>query len=174
MIRSGFLAASAVALLTTAQPVFAQTAPAPAPAAQQLSASHLAIAREVAIASGMTRSIDAMAEPMLSQLQQMNVTRPEISRDLAEVVNVIRPEIEKQKEQVVVAAARAFAERLSEPELNAIATFYKSPAGVKYVDTQPLILDEIVRQLADWTQNMSEYIIVRARAEMAKRGHQLQ
>ncbi|NIX76953.1 DUF2059 domain-containing protein [Microvirga terricola] len=165
MIRSASrLAATTVALFMLASPVFAQAQPTP---------SHLALAREVAIGSGMTRSFDAMTEPLLGQLQQMNVTRPEVKQDLDQVVAMLRPEIEQQKEKMVEAASKAFASRLTEAELKEIAAFYKSPAGVKYVQTQPVILDEIVRELATWTQNVAEYVMIRARAEMGKRGHQL-
>src|SRR5690606_6124662 len=117
---------------------------------------------------------DAMTEPFLDQLKQMNVTRPEIRKDLDEVAAMLRPEIELQKEKMLDTAARIFAARLSESELKEIAEFYRSPTGQKYVEAQPLLLDEIVRELATWTQNVSEYVMIRARAEMGKRGHQLQ
>jgi len=166
MIRSApRFASAAVALLLLAGPAMAQGQPSPA---------HLALAREVAVGSGMTRSFDAMTEPLLAQLQQMNVTRPEIKKDLDQVVATIRPEVEQQKQKMVETAAAAFASRLSEAELRDIVAFYKSPAGVKYVQTQPVILDDIVKGIATWTQNVSEYIMIRARAEMIKRGHQLQ
>jgi hypothetical protein len=165
MIRNASrLAATSVALFLLASPVLAQAQP---------SASHLDVAREVAIASGMTRSFDAMTAPLLAQLQQMNVTRPEIRQDLDQVVEMLRPEVEQQKQKMIDSAARAYAIRMSEPELKEIATFYRTPAGKKYVEMQPLLLDDIVKDLATWTQNVSEYIIIRARAEMSKRGHQL-
>ncbi len=176
MIRfASRLAATSLALALAASPVLAQqpAPPAQAPAAQP-SANQLALAREVAIGSGMTRSFDAMAEPLLAQLQQMNVTRPEIQQDLTQVVEMLRPEVELQKQQMVNTAARIFAERFTESELKDIATFYKSPTGAKFVEQQPLVLDDIVRELANWTQNVSEYIMIRARAEMSKKGHQLQ
>ena len=122
----------------------------------------------------MTRSFDAMTEPFLDQLQQMNVTRPEIKKDLDEVTAMLRPEIEIQKEKMLDNVARVFASQLTEPELKEIAAFYKTPTGVKYVNVQPGLLDDIVKDLATWTQNVSEYVIIRARAEMNKRGHQLQ
>ncbi|WP_230531812.1 DUF2059 domain-containing protein [Microvirga roseola] len=166
MIRNASrLAATSVALLLLASPVLAQGQP---------SAGHMEVAREVALNSGMTRSFDAITEPLLAQLQQMNVTRPEIQKDLAEVVALIRPEVEKKKQEMVDNAARAFASRMNEAELKAVAAFYKSPAGVKYVQIQPAVLDDIVRDLAVWTQSTSEFIITRAREEMGKRGHQLQ
>jgi hypothetical protein len=166
MIRTASrLAATSVALFMLASPAFAQGQP---------TASHLALAREVAIASGMTRSFDAMSEPFLEQLQQMNVTRPEIKQDLTQVVATIRPELEQQKQKMIDNAARAFASHMSEAELKDVATFYKSPAGIKYVQTQPGVLDDIVRDLAVWTQQTGEYVMTRAREEMSKRGHALQ
>ena len=161
------LVATTFALALLAAPVLAQNAPQP-------TASHLAAARDVAAASGMTRSFDAMTEPFLDQLQQMNVTRPEIKKDLDEVTAMLRPEIEMQKEKMLDNVARVFALQLTEPELKEIAAFYKTPTGVKYVNVQPGLLDDIVKDLATWTQNVSEYVIIRARAEMNKRGHQLQ
>jgi hypothetical protein len=165
MIRISRLAATSVALFMLASPAFAQAQP---------SASHLALAREVAVSSGMTRSFDAMVEPFLDQLQQMNVTRPEIKQDLQQVVTQLRPELEQQKQKMVENAARAFATRLSEAELRDVAAFYKSPAGVKYVQTQPGVLDDVVRDLAVWTQQTGQFVMTRAREEMGKRGHQLQ
>jgi hypothetical protein len=165
MIRTSRLAATSVALFMLASPVLAQTQP---------SAGHLALAREVAVSSGMTRSFDAMVEPFLDQLQQMNVTRPEIKQDLTQVVAQLRPELEQQKQKMVDNAARAFATRLSEAELKDIAAFYKSPAGVKYVQVQPGVLDDVVRDLAVWTQQTGQFVMTRAREEMGKRGHQLQ
>jgi hypothetical protein len=161
-------AVAALAVVMLAAPVLAQqTAPQP-------SASHLAVAREVALGSGMTRSFDSITDQMLNQLSAMNVTQPEIKQDLDQVVEMLKPELEQQKQLMVDAAARVFASRMSESELKDVATFFKSPSGQKYVQTQPVILDDIVREIATWTQNVSEYIMVRARAEMKKRGHELQ
>ena len=166
MIRTASrLAVTSVALFMLASPVFAQAQP---------SAGHLALAREVAITSGMTRSFDAMVEPFLDQLEQMNVTRPEIKQDLQQVVAQLRPELEQQKQKMVDNAARAFASRLSDAELKEISAFYKSAAGVKYVQIQPGVLDDVVRDLAVWTQQTGQFVMTRAREEMGKRGHQLQ
>jgi hypothetical protein len=168
MIRSASrFAATSVALLMLAGTALAQQPAEP-------SASHLALARDVAIGSGMTRSFDAISGPLLEQLRQMNVTRPEIKQDLDQVVESLKPEIEMQKQIMVTAAAKVFANRMTEAELKDIANFFKSPSGVKYVQSQPVILDDIVKEMATWTQNVAEYVMIRARAEMKKRGHDLQ
>lgn len=158
-------AATAAALVLLAGSALAQAQP---------TASHLALAREVVATSGMGRSFDTITEPMLAQLQQMNVTRPEIKKDLDQVVENLKPEMELQKQQMVTAAAKIYATVMTEAELKELATFFKSPIGKKYVETQPQILDDLVKEMATWSQTVSEYVMIRARAEMAKRGHQLQ
>jgi uncharacterized protein len=168
MILTAFRnAMSGMALLLLAGPALAQQSAEP-------STTHLAVAREVAVGSGIARSYDAIIEPTLDQLRRMNVTRPEIREDLDKVVELLRPEMELQKQQMIAATARVYTRFLTEPELKELAAFFKSPVGLKYVNTQPQVLDDLVKEMATWSQNLSEYVIIRARAEMAKRGHQLQ
>ena len=161
-------AVAALAVVMLAAPALAQQA------APQPSASRLALAREVAVGSGMTRSFDSIADQILDRLSAMNVTQPEIKQDLDQVVEMLMPEVDQQKQLMIDAAARVFANHMSESELKDVAAFFKSPSGQKYVQTQPVILDDIVKEIAAWSQNVSEYIMVRARAEMKKRGHELQ
>jgi hypothetical protein len=82
--------------------------------------------------------------------------------------------MELQKQRMIGIAAGIYAKQLSEAELQEIATFFRSPAGKHYVEAQPQLLDEMVQEMQDWTQDVSEYVMVRVRAEMGKRGHQMQ
>ena len=166
MIRSASrLAATSVALLMLATPAFAQQA--------QPSASHLSVAREVAVSSGMTGAFDALTGPLLGRLQRMSVTSPEIQKDLEQVVTALRPEVEQKKQELIDATARIFATRMTEAELKEVATFYKSAVGQKYVQLQPGVLDSVVREMDIWSQRTAEFIMTRAREEMGKRGHAL-
>ena len=152
-------------------------APAPStPAAQTpaYSANHLALARGVMLNSGIARSFDSIIPAFSERIRQGAVTRPELTKDLDTVLASLEPEMELQKQAMIDTAARIYASRLSEAELNEIATFFRSPAGKRYVETQPQVLDEMVQAMQTWTQDVSEYIMVRVRAEMAKKGHQLQ
>jgi len=150
---------------------------APTPAANTapaVSPSHLALAREVLLGSGIARSFDSIIPAFSEQIRQNAVTRPELAKDLDEVLVGLQPEMEMQKQAMIDTAARIYATRLTEAELTDIATFFRSPAGKRYVETQPQVLDGIVQAMQGWTQEVSEYVMVRVRAEMAKRGHQLQ
>ena len=156
----------------------AQTPTAPTPPAaeqkQEISPNHLALARETMLNSGISRSFDSIIPAFSEQIKKNAVTRPELTSDLDDVIKNLQPEMELQKQRMIDIAARIYAQRLTEPELKDIVTFFRSPAGKRYVETQPQVLDELVGAMQDWTEEVSEYMMVRVRAEMGRRGHQLQ
>ncbi|GJD36810.1 DUF2059 domain-containing protein [Methylobacterium aerolatum] len=165
-----------LALAATGLPALAQTKTpaAAATAAPAISANHLALAREVMLNSGIARSFDSIIPSFAEQIRKQAITRPEIQKDLNEVLVQLQPEMELQKQRMIDIAARLYASRLTEAELTDIAGFFRSPAGKRYVETQPLLLDEMVHAMQGWTEEVSEYIMVRVRAEMGKRGFNLQ
>jgi len=138
------------------------------------SANHLALAREVMLSSGIARSFDAIIPSFPHQTPKQAVTRPEIQKDLDQVLVALQPEMELQKQRMIDIAAKTYAAKFSEAELTDIANFFRSPAGKRYVEMQPALLDEMVRAMQGWTEEVSEYIMIRVRAEMGKRGIQLQ
>ena len=166
-LRTVHLAALLAGLLVSAAPVRAQQAP-------ETSVSHLAAARELLIASGAAASIDRILPVLLNDIRRLGVTRPEISKDLEAVLTELAPEIEKLKQQGYIVAARAYAARLTEPELKEIITFFKSPVGTKYVKLQPEITEDIVNNVTAWSQNTGDYVLTRVRVELLKRGHNIQ
>lgn len=156
-----------------AAPPAATPAPA-APAAAQPSASHLALARELVNVTGMARSFDPMIPALQDQLKQAMVTRPELTKDLNEVLDGMKGEMEQQRQLMLTTAARIYTSALTEAEMKEILAFFKSPAGARYVTTQPTVLDGLVREMQAWSQNVAEYLMIRVRAEMGKRGHAVQ
>jgi hypothetical protein len=150
------------ALPQLAAPAFAQS--------QEPTAAHLAAARSVVVASGLERSFDAVVPSLFEQVKQVLVTRPELTQDLNEVVEKITPEFESKKSEMIAAAARVFASQLSEEDLTAIATFFESPVGKRYVTTQPEVLNQLYTEMQNWSQSMSSLVVERLRAEMRARG----
>lgn len=171
MSRIRLLAASLIwSLLAGA--ALAQQAPPPPP--QPLpSAGHLAMARDVALSSGITQSFDGVLASFPERMRQNAVTRPELAKDLNEVLEALKPELELQKQQMVNNAVRIYAEVMTEGELKEVAAFFKGPAGAKYLRSQPAIIERMVAAMQPWSQQVAEYVMVRVRAEMGKRGHQL-
>lgn len=168
------LAAPCLPALAQAKKPTAPTPAANTPAVPAYSANHLALAREVMLSSGIARSFDSIIPSFADQIRKQAVTRPELQKDLDEVLVALQPEMELQKQRMIDIAARTYAAKYSEADLTDIANFFRSPAGKRYVEGQPALLDEMVRAMQGWTEEVSEYIMIRVRAELGKRGHQLQ
>jgi hypothetical protein len=142
--------------------------------AQEPSASHLAAARELMDTTGVLAPVGELIPSFTDQIRKQNVTRPELSKDLEDVLKTVQPEMQLQRQQITNIVARTYAKWLTEAELKDVTAFFKSPTGVKYNKVQPELVDDVVNDVNVWTQQASEYLMVRVRAEMGKRGHQLQ
>lgn len=179
MIRSTFRRLPALAVLAlalsgaaaraqTAQP--AVPAPAAPAAPQTFAPSHLAVAREVVVGSGLGRNFEFLVPQLMDQLRNTFAqTRPEIMDELTKTLLALRPEFEQQKDALLDAAARAYAGAITEAELKDIATFFKSPSGVRYVTTQARVMDKLYTDMQAWTRAMSDLMLARTRAEMKKK-----
>ena len=165
MVRAFYPASAALlSLMLIAAPV----------QAQEPSAGHLAAARELMDTTGVLNPVNELIPTFTDQIRKQNLTRPELSKDLEDVLKAIQPEMQLQRQQVTNVVSRTYAKWMTEAELKEVAAFFKTPAGVKYVQTQPVVLDDLVKEMHTWTQELAEYMMVRVRAEMSKRGHQLQ
>lgn len=186
-MQSGFASAllrglAAGAFLLVAAGAEAQTAATPAaPAAPgtkvpdvgqpEPPAAQVAAARQLVAASGMQRSF----EPMVPQLMQQVVplltrTRPELKDNLQVVLKQLEPEFVKKGDEMTEIAAKIYARRMSQPELEQAAAFFNSPVGKKYVEVQPAMLDEVVVAMQTWTQTLSTYMMQRVHDEMKAKG----
>jgi uncharacterized protein len=161
---TSFAAASLLALALCTGAASAQTS---------FSDSHIEASRTVVISSGMVRTFDLVLPEVQEAMRRQFVTQPALARDLNEVFVVLEPEMELQRRAMVNRAARVMAERLSEEELRAIGEFFNSPAGKRYVEAQPVILEDMLRAMGAWQDDVAEYIQIRVRAEMQQRGHQM-
>ena len=97
-------------------------------------------------------------------------TRPEFAKELTGVLAGLQPEFAKKSDEMIDIAAKIYARGMSEDELKTTAAFFNSPAGKKYVDAQPLMLDQLVVAMQAWTQETSSYLMKRVQVEMEKRG----
>lgn len=157
-------------------PAGAQTAappPVAAPAAPQLSQAHLDLAIEVIKLSGMSRSIDLIVPDMVMKARRLFAqTRPEIAAEVEKSIGTLQPEFDAEMTEALKIAGLAYGSRLSEAELKEVAAFFKSPVGSKYVASQPVILDQMFRDLDQFTNRLSNTVVEKLIADMKKRGIQ--
>ena len=168
-----------LALATLSMPfAFAQTSPVPPSASPEAgsepSAAHVEAARQLIIATGISRSFQIIIPELMDQIGgTVTQTRPELTNDLVTTLGALRPEFDKQADEMVNLSARIYAHLLSEQEVRTILTFFKSEAGNKYVNAQPLFLNELVTGIQAWQQKISVNMMTRVRQEMKKKGHDL-
>ena len=143
-----------------------------APAAP--SPSHLAVARVLVVACGMSRSFSNIIPQYMDQIgSSLTQTRPELIHDLSAVLTGLKPEFDRQADEMVDIAAQVFVKQMSEQDLKAAVAFFESPAGKKYVETQPAFLTEVVTAMQGWQGKISTDMMTRVREEMKKKGHEI-
>lgn len=132
--------------------------------------AQIAVAREVVKASGLARSFESVPPTLFAQVREQLLTRPEIRADVEEIIVKITPEITARADDMVTEAAKIFASQISEADLQEIAAFFKSPAGVKYVQAQPRVMQDMVERMQEWSQALSGVVVERIRNELRTRG----
>jgi hypothetical protein len=157
-----------------AKPPAAAAPASPAPAAPQPSPQQILLARDVVLYSGIARSFEVIVPQYLDQIgTNLTRTRPDLIRDLNVVMEQVKPEFDKRVDEMIDNAARIYAARLTEPQLKDAAAFFKSPAGIAYVQVQPALMGDLFPAMQAWQKRMSEDMVTRIRAEMKKKGHDL-
>ncbi|MCC2097802.1 MAG: DUF2059 domain-containing protein [Hyphomicrobiales bacterium] len=154
------------ALILCAAPALAQT--------KKPSESHMALARELVSLTQLSKTFDAFVPQLgIRLINNVTRTRPELKKDLDAVLDKVIPELDKEKATLVEKTAEFFAEEIPEPELKAVVTFFKTPAGKLYIDKQPKVIDRMVVVIDDWNRDLSTRLLERVRVEMKKKGHDL-
>ncbi|MEH3144162.1 MAG: DUF2059 domain-containing protein [Methylobacterium frigidaeris] len=145
------LAAGAALFTTIACGARAQAAPPPpAPAASTPDAATLKAAREVvALMQGdRTTTLNALSGPMTGMMQQMGIREPDRARVL--VQEVVLPTLTTRYDDLLDIQARSFASVLGKDDLQAVATFYASPAGRRLAAAQPQLAQAQLTGVTQW------------------------
>jgi hypothetical protein len=175
LVRYATVAALAFGWL--AGPAVAQQPGAPAPAAPApaaVSPSALAAAKDLLTAKGAINMFDPIIPGMVESTKNTFLpTNPGLFKDLSEVAGKLRTEFTPRRNEIVDEIARLYAQRFSETELKELTAFYKSPLGKKFATEEPVVIDQGLHRAEAWSKKLSEEVLVRFRAEMKKKGHDL-
>jgi hypothetical protein len=176
---AGICLLSALIALEGSQALAQQVAPAPAPQPvapapaplPPLAASHLALAKEVMVASGIADSFDPIIGNIALQLMQAYTQkRPTNAKDFEEILLGMKPELDAKKTELIAKATEIYARKIDEPSLKAALAFFQSPAGVKYTAALPQVLNEVATVTDAWTKEVATRMGPRVVEEMKKRG----
>ena len=142
--------------------------------AQQPTPGALAAARDLVQVKGGAQMFEPVVIGVIEQTKASLIqTNPQLAKDLNDVSQALRTEYGPRSAELVNEAAKQYAQRFSEAELKDLVTFFKSPIGQKMLNQEPQVLDATFNFVQQWGPRVAEEVMVRFRAEMKKKGHNL-
>lgn len=94
-------------------------------------------------------------------------------KDLDEVAVKVAKDFAGREQEIGEEMAKIYAGAFTEQELKDLATFYRSPLGVKVIAQEPLAFNTARQYMDQWAQKMSEEMNGKFRAEMRARGKEI-
>jgi uncharacterized protein len=151
------------------QPLFAQALSNPNP-----NANSIALARELLVLKGGNQMFDGMVTGVIDRTRDTFIpSNPSLSRPLQEVAAQLRTEFEPKKSEVFNEVSRAYARHFTEAELKELLAFYKTNLGKKVLSSESAAVEDGFKRAQEWTSTFADQVMVRLRAEMKKKGHDL-
>jgi uncharacterized protein len=138
------------------------------------SASSIALARELLELKGGKQMFDGMVTGVIDTAKNSFVpNNPNLSRPLSEVATQLRTEFDAKKSEVFNEVARAYARYFTEQEMREMLAFYKTTLGRKVLSSESVAVEDGFKRAQEWSNQFSDQVLTRFRAEMKKRGHDL-
>jgi hypothetical protein len=142
--------------------------------AQEFSESHLDAAKRASSNAPISKDLDTVL-PLLAQRVQTRLVslRPDLHAEINETVQNVALELVVRRADLDDAIALAWARIFTEDELEEIAAFYDSPAGIKFVEVGPELGTTTLQTVDNWSSRVGEELLDRSREELKKQGHEL-
>lgn len=138
------------------------------------SPASIALAKEYVTLKGAHNVFDPVVPGVIENAKNMLMqTNPNLGKDLTDVAAQLRAELAPKRDELINNIATLYAKKFSDQELKDLIAFYKSPLGKKLQTDDPIVVDQSMNLAQNWANRFSEEVIVRIRAEMKKKGHDL-
>jgi len=143
-------------------------------AQQQPSPAALATALEIVDIKGAPAMFNPVIPGVIEKVKLTFLqTNPNLQRDLDAVAMALRTEYTPRQTQIRDQLARLYTQHYNEQELKDILTFYKSPLGKKMNEEEPKFVEQSMTFVQEWADKLADEVLVKFRAEMKKKGHDL-
>lgn len=140
------LAAAAIGLMTATLPA----------SAQEISESHLKAARAAIDSINATDPYDIILPQAAVALKEQLISKnPDLTDKISELIDQKALELAGRRADLEKEAALAYARVFSEADLNAIATFYNTPAGLKLLSDGPIVTREVSKAAEIWQNGLA-------------------
>jgi len=142
--------------------------------AQEFPESQLEAARLASSNAPLSRDLDTVLPLLAERVQNRLVSlRPDLHAEINSTVQEVALELATRRADLDSAIALAWARVFSEEELVAIAEFYTSPAGKKFVDVGPELGAITIQTVENWSTRIGSEMLEKSREELKKQGHEL-
>jgi uncharacterized protein len=144
------------------------------PASAEEPSERLRLAREVVVANETVKQLDSMLPLVMSSFKPLLTQgNQNAERDFDQLTQLIFREFEPNKAQFADDIARIFADRYTEPELQDLIRFFKSPTGQKMVRTAPAMAQDTMAIGQKFGSEIAPKVMDRMKAALRKRGHKI-
>ncbi|MBS3647598.1 DUF2059 domain-containing protein [Pseudaminobacter sp. 19-2017] len=124
--------------------------------AQEISAEHLKAARAAVSAIKATEAFDNILPEAAAILKQNLIQKnPDMQEVIIKTVDDKTIALAPRRADLEKEAALAYAKVFTAEELNAIASFYQSPAGQKLITDGPLVVRELGKAADIWQRGVA-------------------
>ena len=141
--------------------------------AQDASESHLAAAKRAIVATRSSNRLDAILPQMAEQAKADLIRNsPDKEAEITTLVDEAAISLAGRRGDLESEVMQIFARVFTEEELTAIADFYETETGKKFLSQSPIILREIDRASRVWSSGVQRDLAAAVREKMAAAGLQ--
>ena len=143
-------------------------------AAQQPTPAAVSMAKEVLDVKGGFAMFEPLVPGVIETAKNVFLQQsPNLQKDLNEAAATLRTQLAPRTAELKEEIAKLYAAQFTEAELKEVLTFFKSPVGKKLLQEEPRFVEGSLGRAQDWSNRLSEEVMVKIRAEMKKKGHTL-
>jgi uncharacterized protein len=156
-------------------PAIAQQQPATPPIASgDIDPARLKAARDLLEATNTDAQFAAVVPLMFKQMRQsLPAQGPKEQEQVNQVFDEIQKQFLERRSEVLDQIARLYASRFSPEEMNALAEFYRSPIGRKFIVAMPELAAAAMQLGNAWGQQIGREAEQKIRDELQRRGVKL-
>lgn len=168
LVRVFSLLAALAAASAFAAPAQAQ---APAAPAAEISESHLRAALSVIAAQPAFQDYNAILPRLVTEVQgRLTVQRLDLYKEISAAALDVGLQLAARRADLNNDLARIWARTFTEQELNDIAAFFRSPAGMKLSQLGPQMIESSNQAAQTWAERLGEELFQRTVQELQSRG----
>lgn len=141
--------------------------------AQEITAGHIKAAKEAMVATGATSRLDGILPEIASFTKAgLIANRPDIEAEISNIVNETAISLAARRGALEEEVAAIYTQMFTQPELESIATFFTSEAGIKFLNLTPSLFRQVDEVSKVWRTGITRDMSKTVQEKMSEQGLQ--